>query len=108
MLLPPNIYVIASLLFSFWGQKIITAYYSDTYIFTLKFTYLKAFCSFLNNNPAITLFSTQSMDYINNKMADSDCTHKYLKLQMMRSINQKYKSMEKREAYQQTPFYERK
>ena len=70
--------------------------------------YLKAFCSFLNSNPAIPLFRTQSMDYINNKMVASDCTHKYLKLQMMRFINQKYKSMEKREAYQQYPFYERK
>ena len=48
------------------------------------------------------------MDYIINKMVAPDCTHKYLKLQMMRFINQKYKSMEKREAYQQYPFYERK
>ena len=91
MLLPPNIYAFTSLLFSFCDRKIITAYYSDTYIFTLKFTYLKAFCSFLNSNPAIPLFRTQSMDYINNKMVASDCTHKYLKLQMIRFINQKYK-----------------
>ena len=108
MLLPPNIYAIASLLFSFCDRKIITAYYSDTYIFYAIIHVSESICSLLNSNPAIPLFRTQSLDYINNKKVASDCTHKYLKLQMMRFINSKYKSMEKREAYQQYPFYERK